>query len=108
MSWLTNLLLSRYVKGLLDKLPLDGYKSILSFVGFLIFSAASVLCVAEATSMVCVVLGSCSSVLHSMGIENFTADAAASFLGTTILFLFHKALKLLEKKTDSGLPPAKV
>ena len=108
MSWLTNLLLSRYVKGLLDKLPLDGYKSALSFVGFLLFTAAGVLCVANATTPACLIIGSCSSVLHSLGIENFTTDAAVSFLGTTILFLFHKALKLLEKKTDSGLPPAKV
>lgn len=108
MNFIAKILLSRYVKGLLDKLPLDGYKSALSFLGFLLFTAAGVLCVANATTPVCLIIGSCSSVLHSLGIENFTADAAISFLGTTILFLFHKVLKSFQKTQDSGLPPAKV
>ena len=108
-NFITKSLLSKWAKGLLDKLPLDGKKTLLSFVLFVVTSAISIACVASGGAGLCSILSTCQGFLvDTLGVTNMSGDAAAMFIGTFLLGLFHKGLKSLEKKTDSGLPPAKV
>lgn len=108
MGWLKRLLLSRFVKSALDKLPLDGYKSTLSLLLFALSMAAATFCGSDSASgPVCAGIALADQILRELGIESVTSTVAEASLGALIIGLYHKLLKRVYSTTEDELPPAK-
>ena len=92
MSFLQKIFLSRFAKSVLDKLPLDGYKTILSLVLFALAEAAKVFCVGG-SGPVCAGISMTQEIFHSVGVQDITSDVAQAALFSLVLGLYHKVLK---------------
>lgn len=89
-AWFVEKLVMGYIKGFLDKLPLDGYKTILSVLFLLITVASQVL------PQYAPILVPIAEMLKPY--VNILTDVS---IGTMTLGLFHKVLKTKAESTNA-------
>lgn len=99
INWIKKILLSKYIKGVLDKLPLNGKKTYLGLVLLVIGVVIEAIGKGTPTGQILLVV---YDVLKNIEGINIISDPAviAIISGTvsTFLGLFHKALKKVEAK----------
>lgn len=98
-NWLKKLLLSKYIKGVLDKLPLNGKKTYLGLVLLIVGIVIEAIGKGTPTGQILLVV---YDVLRNIEGINIITDPAviAIISGTvsTVLGLFHKLLKKVDAK----------
>lgn len=85
VDWIVNKLLKQYLKGFLDKLPLNNYKTLLSVITYIIIEVLKVI---DSSGMAHEIL---SVVLNA--ISPYAADIQLSAVIGAIVGLIHKLLK---------------
>lgn len=94
MNFVIKLLLSKYVKGLLDKLPLNQYKTVLGVILMVLASIAPMIPEPSIQSLF-LALG---DLLRGAGIAEPASAAYEFSVGVVIVGAFHKLLKYLDGK----------
>lgn len=101
MAWIKRLLLSRYVKGWLDKIPLDGKKTYLSLI--VLFIGAIIKVVGQGTPVGDLLQVIYDAIVATDGVVLINDPVIlqiVSGMALGVVGVFHKVLKWLQKKEE--------
>lgn len=108
MNWLKRFLLSRYLKSVFDKLPLDGKKTYVGFILFVLAELANVVCSSADTVGVCGGITLAQQVLSGLGIPATPRDVAIAAATTFAVGLWHKVLKAFHSEDEKPEAPVMI
>lgn len=98
VNWIINKFLLSWLKGVLDKLPLSGYKTVLGVVLAVLTALAPLIPIDEVRTLLAVV----AEALKAVGVSDPASGSFEASIVLVIVGAVHKLLKWLEERNKQS------